>query len=79
MCPSQCTLPLGEPHVMGYNTTYNPVELGEDVVTDTWLLARTDLLVHGCSSLSNFVLCLNPKLPHANVYEGCHERLCLQG
>ena len=79
MCPSRCILPLGEPHLIGYDNTYSPEELGEDVVTDAWLLARTDVLIHGCSSVSNFVLCLNPKLPHENVYRGCYEKMCVQG
>ncbi len=48
---------------------FSPYRLGEDVLVEAYSLARTDLLVHGSSNVSNFVLCKNPALEHRYAYE----------
>ena len=46
---------------------FSPHKLGMDVLLEAYLLAQTDFLIHGNSNVCNFVLCLNPNLPHEYV------------
>lgn len=54
-------------HPKNKGLEFAPYKLGLDVITDAYLLARTDFLVHGNSNVSNFILCLNPGLEHQYV------------
>jgi hypothetical protein len=61
---------FGEMHVshpMNAGQEFSGFELGLDVIVEAWLLARTSWLVHGSSNVTNFVLCLNPNLPHTYI------------
>jgi hypothetical protein len=42
--------------------------VGEEMLVEGLLLARTDLLVHGISNVSTVALCFAPRLPHVDVY-----------
>lgn len=66
IAPSQCLPKSGEPHK---SDTFDPYTLGVDALKDAWLLSMADALVHGNSNMSNFVLCLNPKMPSHDVYK----------
>lgn len=44
-------------------------QVGEEILIEALLLARTELLVHGISNVSTMVLCLAPDLPHVDVYQ----------
>jgi hypothetical protein len=55
----------GEPHLAN---KYAPYQLGLDVLSDAYLLAKSNVFVHGNSNVSNYVLCLAPKLPHEDIY-----------
>ena len=46
----------------------NKFELLEGICIDILLMSKVNYLIHGLSNISNFVLCLNPKLKHSNVY-----------
>lgn len=59
---------MGEPH-RERRPEHSPYKLGEDVVIEAFLLARTNFFIHANSSVANFVLCLNPALPHHDIYE----------
>jgi len=55
----------------------SPIEFGIEALTDAYLLGlHSDVFIHGCSYLSNFVQCLNPDLLCWDVYEGCY---CFKG
>lgn len=47
---------------------FDRYKLGEDVLVEAGLLARTHYLVHGNSNVSNFVLCVNPTLEAEYVF-----------
>jgi len=55
----------GEPHK---GDRYPPEALGLSILVDAWLLAHCSFFVHGNSNVANFVLCLNPALPHEDIY-----------
>ncbi len=61
----------GEPHIAALegNTDLNKHKLGEDVIVEAYLLSKCDHFIHGNSSISNFVVCMNPELNHEDVYE----------
>ena len=59
----------GEPHLA---KRFDPHGLAVDALCDAWLLASCSFLVHGNSNLSNFVLCLNPDLAHADIFAGVY-------
>jgi hypothetical protein len=44
-------------------------ELGRDVIVEAYLLSESDHFVHGCSNISNFVLCKNPNLPSDFIFK----------
>lgn len=67
--PSQCLPERGEPHK---GDAHGRHELGVDAISDAWLLGGADVLIHGNSNLSNFVLCLSPEMPHADVYQNVY-------
>lgn len=52
------------------NTQFSGYRLGEDILVEAHLLARTDLFIHGSSNVANFVVCKNPSLPNIYVYQG---------
>lgn len=52
---------------------YSKHRLGVEALVDAWLLAKSDVFIHGCSNMNNFILCVNPTMPHKDVYEGCYE------
>jgi hypothetical protein len=45
----------------------NGARLAEEVLLDMLLLARTSLLIHGISNVSNVALYYNPQLPHVDI------------
>jgi hypothetical protein len=45
----------------------NGPRLGEEVLLDALILAKTDFFIHGISNVSNAVLFFNPKLKHIDV------------
>ena len=62
---------FGEMHARHKNNAgldFSPYKLGLDVVAEAWLLAKTDLFIHGNSNVANFVLCKNPLLESVYVY-----------
>jgi len=63
--PSKILPKKGEPHLA---KKFKPYDLGVDVLSDAYLLAKSDIFVHGNSNVANFVLCLAPKMPHADIY-----------
>lgn len=62
----------GEMHVPNHpeNTglKFDRPRLGLEAIVEAYLLASSDIFVHGNSNLVNFVLCLNPMLRHVYVY-----------
>ncbi len=50
-------------HVSGY-------KLGEDILAEAYLLAHTDVFIHGNSNVANFVICKNPELKNRYAYDG---------
>lgn len=42
--------------------------LFEEVVIDAYVLAYTDVFIHGNSNVSNFVVCVNPEIVNYNIY-----------
>ncbi len=42
--------------------------VGEEVLIEAMLLARTDHLIHGISNVTFVVLCMNKDLSHEDVY-----------
>jgi hypothetical protein len=54
----------GAPHV-----DFGGPLVGEEVLIEGLLLARTQFLVHGISNLSTVALCFAPTLPHVDVYD----------
>ena len=48
---------------------FGGAKIGEEVLIEALLLARTDFLVHGISNVAYGVLCFNPVLPHIDIYE----------
>ena len=61
---------MHERHKSTENAQFSGYRLGEDILVESYLLARTDILMHGNSNVSNFVLCKNPDMPHIYAYEG---------
>lgn len=62
--------PFGEMHTghpRNEGQVFPPYRLGLDILNEAYLLARTDMFVHGNSNVANFVLCATPLLPHAYV------------
>ena len=49
--------------------TFPKYKLGEEVLIDAYLLSETDFLVHGNSSVTNFILCNKPDLKSEYVYK----------
>jgi len=65
----------GEYHMRGRNkrvTNFPGYRMGEEVIIDAYLLASTQVLVHGSSSVSNTVLCMNSTLSHDHVFKDIH-------
>jgi hypothetical protein len=60
--------PSGEPHLAAASRRQG-YKIGEDVLVEAWLLSSADVLIHGSSNVTNFVLCNNPALQHRYVYE----------
>lgn len=54
-------------HKKNNGLTFDPCQLGLDVLSEAFLLSRTDTFVHGNSNVANFVLCKSPLMPHAYV------------
>lgn len=54
-------------HPENTGISFDPYQLGLDVLSEALLLARTDYFVHGNSNVANFVLCKSPSLRHAYV------------
>jgi len=54
-------------HPKNAGQLFSPYRLGLDIVSEAWLLSRTDIFVHGNSNVANFVLCKSPDLIHAYV------------
>ena len=52
-------------HPANNGQVFPPYRLGLDVLSEAWLLARTNFLVHGTSNVTNFVLCASPHMLHA--------------
>jgi len=65
VCASEFTPAKGEPHLA---KKFNPYILGVDIIKDAWLLAKSDVFVHGNSNVTNFVRCLNPDMPAEDIY-----------
>jgi hypothetical protein len=59
--------PNGEPHHWS-GPSNRGYKLGEDVLIEAYLLSGVDLLIHGSSNVTNFVLCNAPSLEHVYVY-----------
>jgi len=55
-------------HRQNRGLVFPPRTLGQDVVIEAYLLARTDFFVHGNSNVANFVLCRAPALTNDYVY-----------
>ncbi len=49
---------------------FSGYKLGEDILVEAYLLAHTDVFIHGNSNVANFVLCKNPDLRAISAYEG---------
>ena len=47
---------------------FGGAQVGEEMLIDALLLAKTDYLIHGISNVAFAVLCFNPWLPHLDVY-----------
>lgn len=59
----------GELHeVDSKKTDFSRYKLGEDIITEAFLLSQTKYFIHGNSNISNFVLCKNPSLKHKYVF-----------
>jgi len=54
-------------HSRNGGQSFDGHQLGLDVLCEALLLAQTDILVHGNSNVTNFVLCKSPQLLHAYV------------
>jgi hypothetical protein len=52
------------------NEQFSGYKLGEDILVEAYLLAHTDVFIHGNSNVANFVLCKNPDLRAIYAYEG---------
>ncbi|HFD80761.1 MAG TPA: hypothetical protein ENK05_10290 [Gammaproteobacteria bacterium] len=55
-------------HPANRGTRFPPYRLGEDVLVEACIFARTDYFIHGNSNVVNYVLCLNPALEHGSAY-----------
>lgn len=64
--PSQHLPDDGEPHQK--NKTADKHDLGVDVLSDAYILAKSDVFIHGNSNVSNYVLCLSPDMKHHDIY-----------
>jgi len=64
--PSRFLPQTGEPHKTVKNASRH--ELGMDILSDAYILARSNVLIHGNSNVSNFVLCLSPDMRHHDIY-----------
>jgi hypothetical protein len=49
---------IGDPHARGVQA-----------LVDAWLLSTVDILIHGVSNMSSFILCMSHKMPHEYVYD----------
>ena len=56
-------------HARNAGETFPRFKLGQDVLVEAYLLARSDYFIHGNSNVANFVLCCNPALPSHYIYE----------
>ncbi|MGI9373476.1 MAG: hypothetical protein ACR2OJ_13355 [Hyphomicrobiales bacterium] len=54
-------------HAQNRGLIFDPYELGLDVLCEAYLLAKTDIFVHGNSNVANFVICENSTLVHAYI------------
>ncbi|MEP3525807.1 MAG: hypothetical protein ABJN24_10345 [Hyphomicrobiales bacterium] len=54
-------------HEANNGQIYDNFNLGLDVVVEAHLLAKSALLIHGTSNLTNFVLSKSPDLPHIYI------------
>ena len=54
-------------HAANAGQSFPPYQLGLDVLSEAYLLSRTDIFVHGNSNVANFVLSEAPTLIHAYV------------
>lgn len=48
-------------HIMAADKSKNSIRMAEDVIKDTWLLARCDVFVHITSNIATAVAFLNPR------------------
>jgi len=54
-------------HPKNEGQDFDPYQLGLDVLSEAYLLSKCDLLVHGNSNVTNFVLCASPNLMHVYI------------
>jgi hypothetical protein len=59
----------GEMHARPNTHCFSKQKLGDDAIVEAYLLSRTQILLHGNSNLTNFVLCNAPALPSHDVYQ----------
>jgi hypothetical protein len=59
--------PFGEGHIESRISGYTQMM---EALSDAYLMAAGGGYIHGCSNLSNFVLCANPDLPSIDIFEG---------
>jgi len=48
-------------------------KIGEECLIDALILSRCNILVHGNSNVSNFILCYNKKIKNIEVYLEAHK------
>ena len=61
---------MHERHKSPDNEHFSGYKLGEDILVEAYLLACTDVFIHGNSNVANFVICKNPDLKIRYAYEG---------
>lgn len=54
-------------HEANKGLSFSRYKLGEDVIVEAYLLSETNYFIHGNSTMSNFIICQNPKLEHYYV------------
>jgi len=67
ICAAPAQKHVGEAHHHPENIT--PYELGVQALVDAYLLASSSVFVHGCSNMSNFILCMAPEMQNEDIYE----------
>ena len=65
----------GEPHLrLGGDKKQR---LGDDILIETYALSKCNVLIHGISNISNYILCNNPNIKSCFVYEKEYKKMGL--